>query len=120
MIGDLEGDLAENYAPSVVVLTADEFMSGHDGLRRLARMLRTYDLTASYKYGQILIAGELAMLSWRLSGPNILPHDGADTFLVRDGHIWTQTSHYVIRDLERPPPQPTGSIRLGRVVRRGR
>ena len=43
MIGDLDGDLTDNYAAPVIVLTSEGVMCGHDGLRRLARTLRTYE-----------------------------------------------------------------------------
>lgn len=95
MLGDLDGDLADNYAPSVVVLTTEWNMCGHDGPRRLARVLRTYDPDTSHQHGPIWVAGELGMLPWTLNGPDDLTYHGADTFLVRDGRIWTQTSHYL-------------------------
>ena len=97
MSGDLEGDLTDNYAPPVIVLTSEGVMCGHQGLRRLARTLRTYDRDGAYKYGQIWVAGEIGMLPWTVNGPDALAYDGADTFLVRRGHIWTQTSYYSIR-----------------------
>ena len=37
------------------------------------------------------------MLPWTVNGPDSLAYDGADTFLVREGQIWTQTSYYSIR-----------------------
>jgi len=98
MGGDLEGDLVTNYAPAVLVLTSDGVMAGHDGLRRLARKLRAYDRDTSYKYGQICVAGELGILPWTLIGPDDVTYDGADTFLVRSGYIWTQASHYIAHD----------------------
>jgi hypothetical protein len=96
MTGDLEGDLAENYAPAVVLLTAEGITCGPEGLRELARILRTYDRDASYKCGQIWLAGEIALVPWTVTSAEVAAYDGADTLLIRDGHIWTQTSHYSI------------------------
>lgn len=96
--GDLEGDLAENYAPEVTLLSTGEGVNrGHEGVRTLARILRSYLPDGNYDYEQILVDGELGMLTWSGRGKDTLVHDGADSYLVRNGLIVAQTIHYSTR-----------------------
>jgi hypothetical protein len=37
--GDLEGDLAQNYAADVLLMSAEGINHGHDGIRKLASIL---------------------------------------------------------------------------------
>lgn len=95
--GELERDLAENYAPDVYVLSAEGVSHGHDGIRGLAEILNSYLPEGAYCYDQFLVEGELGLLNWSGTGSDLQVHDGADSYLVRDGLIRAQTIHYSTR-----------------------
>lgn len=100
--GDLERDLATNYSPDVVLLSAEGVNHGHDGVRRLADVLRTYVDAGRYRYDRVLADGEVAMLTWHAADESVRIHDGADSFVVRDGLVRAQTIHYSVN--HRPGP----------------
>lgn len=93
-VGDLEGDLAHNYHPHVRLMSAEGINHGHDGVRKLAQILNSYLPESEYRYHQILHDGDVAMLAWTGRSADTKVHDGADTYVVRDGLIVTQTIHY--------------------------
>lgn len=95
--GDLEGDLRRNYAPGVLLMSAEGIHRGHDGVRKLAEILHSYAPDHNYIYGRLLAEGELAQLTWHTDGEDVEVHDGADTFVVREGRIAAQTIHYSTR-----------------------
>lgn len=95
--GDLEGDLARNYHPDVVLLSAEGVNRGHDGVRRLASVLHSYVPSGTYDYGQVLCEGRIGMLQWKARSGNVEIHDGAGSYVVRDGRIVAQTIHYSVR-----------------------
>jgi hypothetical protein len=94
--GDLETDIAENYHRDVVLLSAEGVSRGHDGVRRLAAILRGYVAEGSYDYRQILIEGDFGMLAWTAQNDRVRVHDGADSYVVRHGKIIAQTVHYSV------------------------
>ncbi|WP_179951016.1 nuclear transport factor 2 family protein [Xylanimonas oleitrophica] len=95
--GDLERDLAENYAPDVALISWGEGVNhGLDGVRRLADVLRTYVDHASYRYHDLVTTGEYGMLRWSATAPEARIHDGTDSFVVRDGRIVAQTIAYAV------------------------
>lgn len=91
---DLEADLRANYSPAVVVLSAEGINRGHDALRMTARILRGYVPEAGYDYHELLVDGEYGLLTWSARAEDLRIHDGADSFVVRDGRIVMQTIHY--------------------------
>lgn len=99
--GDLEADLRENYADDVVLLSAEGVHRGHDGVRYLADILRSYVPDGSYRYDQVLTGGEVGMLTWTGSGGQRKIHDGVDSYVIRDGKITAQTIHYSTAARER-------------------
>jgi hypothetical protein len=94
---DLEGDLRENYADDVLLMSAEGINHGHDGVRKLASILRSYVTSAGYDYRDILVEDDLGHLEWSASGSEVDVHDGADSYVVRDGRIVAQTIHYSTR-----------------------
>lgn len=84
----------ENYAPDVVLLSAEGVNHGHDGVRRLAEVLRSYVEPGTYHYRDLLVEGEVGLLQWTARDEKVRIHDGADSYLVRDGRIIAQTIHY--------------------------
>jgi len=96
--GDLDKDLAENYAEDVTLLSWEGVHRGHDGVRKLADILKSYVPEGSYSYEQVLAEGEVGMLRWRGTGGDVRIHDGADSYVVREGLIQAQTIHYSVRE----------------------
>jgi hypothetical protein len=103
--GDLEADILHNYHPGVRLLSAEGVHHGHDGVRRLASILRSYLQDGDYHYGQILVDGEVGMLTWsgRCARTDTAVHDGADSYVIRDGSIVAQTIHYSTTPLDGQP-----------------
>lgn len=94
--GDVEGDIAANFAPDCVLLTTYGRFEGHDGIRAAAALLDRQVPEARYRYLQRTVQGELAFLEWTASGRGASVDDGADSFLVRDGRVRVMTIHYTV------------------------
>ena len=94
--GNLEEDLARNYAQDVVFLTGFGTFQGHDGARTLFRRLHRLLPDARFTYRTRLIQGELGFLEWTGQGSGAVVRDGVDTYLVRHGRIAIQTIHYTV------------------------
>jgi len=94
--GDLEGDLRHNYHPDVNMLCPDGVLRGHEGIRRLDRLLSRYHADGSFRCHRLLTAGEVAVLEWSGVGgrTDTLLLEGMESFVVRDGLIVAQTVHY--------------------------
>ena len=93
--GDLEADLRVNYADDVVMLSWGEGVNhGHDGVRRLATVLRTYVEHGSFTYHRLITDQEYGLLRWSANVPGMVIHDGTDSFVVRSGRIVAQTIAY--------------------------
>lgn len=96
--GDVEGDLGENYAHDVVVLSGCGVHRGHDGVRETARILGHYvGSGGGYDIVNSLVDGESAFIEWCADGRAGDVRDGADSFVIRDGRIVVQTIHYTTR-----------------------
>lgn len=94
--GDVEGDIAHNFAPDCVLLTSFGGFEGHDGVRTAARLLEEQVPEAKYLYTQRATHGEIAFLEWTAVGRSAVVGDGADTFLIRDDRIRVMTIHYTV------------------------
>ena len=102
--GDLEGDLAANYAEQVAVLCKDGVFHGKDGVRRAASILESRLPGATYSYDLVQAEGEVAMLNWSAKAEGgARTCEGADSFVIRDGLIVAQTIHYSVRSAARAP-----------------
>jgi hypothetical protein len=95
--GRLEEDLERNYADDVVLLSYEGINRGHDGVRRLAAVLRNYVDAGHYSYDQILVEGDVAMMRWHAADGDTVVHDGADSYVISDGRIRAQTIHFSAR-----------------------
>jgi hypothetical protein len=98
--GDLETDLARNYAEDVVVFMPEGIYRGHEGVRQLALRLVDELPSAQVEYTTLLSEGEVAFLEWRADARGAVVTDGADSFVVRDGKIVAQTIHYTVVPVE--------------------
>jgi hypothetical protein len=92
--GQLSLDIEQNYAADVVLLTCSGEYRGHDGVRACAALLHRRFPHGRYDYRTLMIAGEVAFLEWSGVSAENSVHDGADSFVVRDGRIRYQTIHY--------------------------
>jgi hypothetical protein len=97
--GDLEGDLAANYAADVIVLSKDGAYRGHDGIRQTAAILRDLLPNAEFGYDLMRVEDGVALLGWSATvDGRTRVRGGADSFLIRDGRIAAQTIHYAVED----------------------
>jgi hypothetical protein len=95
--GKLEEDLALNYAPDVVQLTAASGVRrGHDGVRAGAQELREQLPNSEYRYVCREVEGEIAFLVWEADSTAGRVRNGVDTFLIRGGKIVLQTIQYCV------------------------
>ena len=95
--GDVEGDIAANFADDVVLLTGIGKLRGHDGVRK-SRSVLNEDLPGGhFEYLTKLVAGDYAFLEWRGDAERVRIEDGADSFVIRDGRIVMQSIHYTVR-----------------------
>ena len=92
--GDLEGDLATNFAEDVVLLSAEGVHRGHDGVRTLRSILDDYVPAGSYEYCQLEAEGEYGLLVWRAASEDVEVHTGTDAFVVREGLVRAQMIYY--------------------------
>lgn len=60
----MEEDLARNFVPEVVVLTAAGGHRGHEEVRQLAELLRRELPEASFTDTAGVVAGDVALLEW--------------------------------------------------------
>ena len=95
--GDLEEDLARNYAEDVAVITPMGAFHGHDGVRESAELLyQAVKHTDGYEYSSIVTDDRVALLEWRCKGEEMTIEDGVDSFLIEDGKIRVQTIRYTV------------------------
>jgi hypothetical protein len=87
-------DIRTNFSPDCVVLTSRGTFRGRDGLNRLAEALDAELPGARYHYETKVVEGDVAFLEWSAECDKASVHDGADSFVIRDGLIIAQTIHY--------------------------
>ncbi len=95
--GDLETDIARNFAEDCVLLTTYGVFRGHAGIREAAELLMRQLPNARYRYRRRLCDGEIAFLEWEADADGAQVDDGADSFLIRNGAIQAMTIHYTVR-----------------------
>lgn len=98
--GSVEDDLARNYAPDVVVVSNWGVQHGHDGVREMARLLRSQLPDCTFAYKVRLIEDGIGLLEWSAQSPGGSVRDGVDSYVVRDGLIRAQTIHYTLTPAE--------------------
>lgn len=116
--GDLEADLHDNYHPLVRLLSAEGVHHGHDGVRALAAVLRTYLPAGDYRYRQVQVSGDVGLLVWsgRCGSTDAAVHDGVDSYVIREGRIVAQTIHYSASSMD---DHPHAGMRRRRLRERG-
>lgn len=97
--GQLEEDLRRNYAPDVALLTENGCsVRGHDAVRRTARWLYKPVPGSCYEMVALETHGDYGLLIWKAASPDYAVDCAADSFVVVDGRIQAQTSHYQRRE----------------------
>jgi SnoaL-like domain len=94
--GDVEKDLARNFAPDCVLLTTYGIFRGHEGVRAAARLLDEQIGRTQYTYRTRLCHGEIAFLEWTADTDRASIADGADSYWIRAGRIRVMTIHYTV------------------------
>jgi hypothetical protein len=94
--GDLDKDLAENYAEDVILLTGTGALKGHKGVRQSSRELGEYTQGAKFTYNHTLVEGKYAFLEWTAAASDKAVFDGADSFVIENGKITFQSIHYSV------------------------
>lgn len=94
--GDIETDIARNYAEDCVLLTTYGVFKGHSGVREAGQLLMRQLPQARFEYLTRMVYGEIAFLEWTGESEGFRVEDGTDTFLIRDGRIQVMTFHYTL------------------------
>ena len=94
--GTVDDDLQRNYAEDVTIVSNWGVEHGHDGIRRMAQLLRSQlpDCTVAYRVR--IVDGEVGLLEWTVDSPAGSVRDGVDSYVIRDGRIHAQTIHYTL------------------------
>ena len=92
--GQLELDLARNYAANVLLLTHEGIYRGHAGVRRAARVLKRHAGECNYRYTNKHVVDGYAYLEWRARGPRGRRCFGWDGFVIRRGRIVAQMIYF--------------------------
>lgn len=98
--GDLEADLSRNYSDTVVLLTENSNLRGHDALRLSAGRLADQLPNGKFEFLSKQVSGPYALLIWQADSDRFKVIGGADTFLIEDGKIQMQSIHYQLVDPE--------------------
>lgn len=72
---------------------------GHEGARKLGRLLEEELPGAPYVYTNRLVDGKVAFLEWTSETEHARVRDGADSYVIEDGWIVAQTIHYTVEQL---------------------
>lgn len=94
---DIEGDIARNYAPDVVMLTAAGKRIGHEAVREFNQMLQAH-VPRHFEFPRKELEGRFAFIEWRAREPGRSVEDGADSFVIEDGKIVMQSVHYTLQE----------------------
>ena len=92
--GDVEGDIKENFATDVIILSSYGVFKGHEGVRDSAARLAKDLGEAKFIYNHTQIEANYAFLEWSAKQGKNGVRDGADSFVIEDGKIVLQTIHY--------------------------
>jgi hypothetical protein len=94
--GSVDDDLARNYAPEVVIVSNWGVKRGHDGVREMARLLRSQLPDCTFAYRLRLIEDGVGLLEWGADSAAGSVRDGVDSYVISDGLIQAQTIHYTL------------------------
>ena len=93
----VEEDIRRNVSEEIVILINRGTFRGHEGVRRLARMLgEELPEHRAFEYTYRAVEGRMAFLEWAYEDDNVRVRDGADSYLIEGGKIVAQTIHYTV------------------------
>jgi hypothetical protein len=95
--GDIDSDIARNFAEDCVLMTTYGNFRGHAGVREAAQLLAHQMGEGHYKYLRQECHQELAFLEWTADTARASIADGADSYWIRNGKIRAMTIHYSVR-----------------------
>ncbi|TAN22757.1 MAG: nuclear transport factor 2 family protein [Acidobacteria bacterium] len=95
---EFENDIERNVSPDIVILERRGIFRGREGARELARLLEQELPKAPYVYANRLIEGRVAFLEWAAEAEHARVRDGADSFVIENGWIVSQTIHYTVEN----------------------
>jgi hypothetical protein len=75
----VEDDLGRNYAADVVVVSNWGVTRGHDGVREMARLLRSQLPNCTFSYKVRLIEDGIGLLEWSADSAAGFVRDGVDS-----------------------------------------
>ena len=93
----VEEDIHRNVSKEIVILINRGTFRGHEGVRRLARMLgEELPEHRAFEYTYRAVEGRMAFLEWAYEDEEVRVRDGADSYLIEGGKIVAQTIHYTV------------------------
>jgi hypothetical protein len=93
----VEEDIHRNVSEEIVILINRGTFRGHEGVRRLARMLgEELPQHRAFEYTYTAVEGRMAFLEWAYEDDKVRVRDGADSYLIEGGKIVAQTIHYTV------------------------
>lgn len=95
-VGDLETDLARNYADGAVLLCQFGVFRGSEQLRASAERIGL--LLPEVRFASLAshVDGEMAFLEWAAEADGVRVLAGADSYLIRNGRIRAQTIFHAL------------------------
>ena len=94
-LGELEEDIEWNYEKDVVILHVNG-VERHAGVRKSDRRLTDQIPEADFTFDVVHVDGRFAYLEWNATSQKNRVRDGADPFVVENGHIVMQSIHYTL------------------------
>jgi hypothetical protein len=93
----LEEDMRRNFSKDIVVLINWGTFHGHESYRQLAHMLgEELPEHRSFEYTYTAVEGRMTFLERAYEDEDVRVRDGADSYLIENGKIVTQTIHYTV------------------------
>jgi hypothetical protein len=93
--GQFDEDLRRNYAQDIVLLTeSGREVRGYEAVRNAASRLYQHGPGSCYEMVALTVIGEYGLLIWKISAPDYVIDGAADSFVVVNGKIRMQSSHY--------------------------
>jgi ketosteroid isomerase-like protein len=94
LAGELDADLARNYADDVVALSLAGGRRGRDGVRAMADDLERAMPDATFRIDELMVEGEDALLVRSGTSRRGTVREGTDTFVVGGGRIVAHLVHF--------------------------
>jgi hypothetical protein len=93
--GQFDEDLRRNYAQDIVLLTeSGREVRGYEAVRNAAWRLYQHGPGSCYEMVALTVNGEYGLLIWKINAPDYVIDGAADSFVVVNGKIRMQSSHY--------------------------